>query len=288
MPNLIPCLLLATAAFMNSHVERRALWVWHGQPLIQDNKERAKFYDFLAAPKGNSSARISVIFLSRVGIESPKEFKKIGNFIAQSHERGIRVDYLCGEAYYAAPERHKDGFWQLEYMLRYNRQVPAKSRFDGIQFDVEPYMLPKWPAPRLVHGYLSFLSGCKRRIEESRQPVQLGAAIPRWFDAKELNGLYRSVLDRVDYAAVMDYVDRAEAFVHDAKNTVAYASLKGKDAWLGAEATELPDEPMATFYKLGNARMEEAFRAASTAFFKQRGFAGVAIEYYETYRALKP
>ena len=68
---------------------------------------------------------------------------------------------------------------------------------------------------------------------------------------------------------------------------VDYAGKTHKDVWLGVEASELPTEPMATFYALGNAKMEDAFRAAEDAFANSRGFAGVAVEWYDTYIALK-
>lgn len=283
---LIPYCLLA--AVVSSPPQRRALWVWHGGPLVQNATERKKFFQFLAAPKGNPNARISVIFLSRAGLANAQTEKPLEGFVAEAHRRSIRVDYLCGEDYYATPKRMNEGLWQLDYVLRYNRSVAPESRFDGIQFDVEPYALPGWPSNEVLAGYITFLDRCRDRIKRSGQPFAFGVAIPRWFDGDDLHGLYKKVLDRVDYVAVMDYVDKPEAFVNDGANEVAYATQLGKDAWLGAEATRLPDEPNSTFFSLGNAKMEEAFAAATKAFSSSRGFAGVAVEYYETYVALRP
>jgi hypothetical protein len=255
---------------------------------VQDPKERQQFFKFIAAPKDNPDAKITVLFVSRLGVENNQSAKDVAAFVADAHRRSIRVDYLCGDASYILPEHRQEGLWQLDYVLKYNRQVSKDSRFDGIQYDVEPYAIPGWPGKGLYEDYLSFLSDCRDRITKSGQSVKLGVAIPRWFDAPDLHGLYKTVLDRVDYVAVMDYVDRPESFVKDAANTVDYASTIGKQAWLGAEASQLPDEPHATFYSLGNRAMEGAFQAAKEAYSHKSGFAGVAVEYYETYLALKP
>jgi len=284
---MIASLLLALAV-QPARLPQRALWVWHGHPFIESAKAREEFFTFLEAPKGRAESRVSVIFLSRMGVEDPAKVGPIGDLIEEAHRKGIRVDYLCGDAEYVTDKKRKEGLWELNYALTYNRSATASRRFDGIQFDVEPYMLPGWPSAALRAQYLDFLSVCNAKIKMSGQSLKLGVAIPRWFDAQDLHGLYKEVLDRVDYVAVMDYVDNSKAFVSDAKNTVAYATEHGKEVWLGAEATELKDEPMATFYQKGNAAMEDAFHSADQAFKSQKGYAGVAVEYYETYRALRP
>jgi len=270
------------------HQPRRALWVWHTQSLLQEEKDQESFFKFLEAPKGDPKNRISVIFVSRVGVEDASSFNNLRHFIARAHDQKVRVDYLCGDAEYVLPQKQREGLWQLGYVLKFNRQSPKGCRFDGIQYDVEPYALKGWPAKDIVEDYLTFLDRAHHQIKDSRQKLKLGAAIPRWFDGAELNNLYKSVIDRTDYVAVMDYVDNATHFVEDGANEVAYGTKRGKEVWLGAETSELTDEPRATFFKEGNASMERAFQAAARAFRNRAGFAGVAIEHYEPYRALKP
>ncbi len=173
-------------------------------------------------------------------------------------------------------------------VLKFNGSTARDERFDGFQFDVEPYALPSWPNPRLRASFLNLFDQSRASINKSGGSLLLGAAIPRWFEAPDLDGLEKEVLDRVDYVAVMDYVSTPENFVKDPTKTVAYATQVGKKAWLGAEASELPTEPVATFFAKGNAELERAFNAAQQAYRSQNGFAGVAVEYYETYVALRP
>ena len=264
----------------------RALWVWKAESILADSTRTASFFDFISAPKGEPKARISVIFLS-LDIENHDLQPKLISFLTKAHERSLRVDYLCGDAHYAMPEHFGDGLAQLRQVEAFNHRVSKGARFDGIQFDVEPYALPGWPNAPILNGYLSFLEKCHSTIAQLGNKLALGAAIPRWFDGADLHELNKSVLDRVDYVAVMDYVNRSESFISDAKSTVRYASVKGKDVWLGAEVSELPNEKSATFFELGNEKMEETFQSAERAFGNLRCFAGVAVEWYEPYLQLK-
>ena len=279
-------LLAAVLSHSNASLDR-ALWVWHGRPLLTDAKARSDFFQFLSAPKGDPKHRISTIFLAEVDLSSADTSSRLGSLIEECHRSKIRVDYLCGEAGWAAPDQNAAGIEQVTRVVKFNASMPKARRFDGFQFDVEPYSLPGWPSATLRSGYLSLFERSRADIRSADSNLKLGAAIPRWYDAADLGGLYKEVLDRVDYVAVMDYVSTSENFVKDATNTVAYATRSGKKAWLGAEATELPAEPMATFYAKGNAALEDAFSLAQRAFGKDRGFAGVAVEYYDSYVALR-
>ncbi|MDR3689360.1 MAG: hypothetical protein P4L46_08280 [Fimbriimonas sp.] len=271
----------------DTHPLRRALWVWHGDRIVQSESVTQELFRFVEAPKGDPKAKVTVLFLScSIGTQYARS--SIAKFLAEAHRSGVRVDYLCGESNYGEPGHVEAGLGQVKAVLAFNRDQTEASRFDGIQFDVEPYALPGWPKPSILSNYLAFLSACQSEILHSGQHLALGAAIPRWYDGADLHGLYRSVLDRVDYVAVMDYVREPRAFIDDARRTVEYASKTGKDVWLGAEVSELPHEKTATFYELGNAKLEQTFAAACQAFSGSKGFAGVAIEWYDTYVELRP
>jgi hypothetical protein len=265
---------------------QRALWVWKSDAIVSSPVRIETLFKFIAAPKGDSAHKIDVLFFDCHPTQANQV--KLKSFLRRAHACHLRVDYLCGEATYATPLHAKAGLDQLQSVLQFNRQVPATSRFDGIQYDVEPYSLPQWPRPSLLAGFMDFYSQCRAEIGRSGQALSLGAAIPRWFDTPQLHDLYKSILNRVDYVAVMDYVNNPQHFVSDGYNTVRYAGEIGKAAWLGAEVSELPTEKTATFFALGNAKLEEAFTAAETAYKDSPGFAGVAIEWYDTYVDLKP
>jgi hypothetical protein len=284
---IIPTLLLYLATAATQQPER-AMWVWYGDKVVENPKEESKFFQFLRAPKGNPNSKISVIWISRCDLDRPDHFGELQKFVADAHRRSVRVDYLCGDNSYILPDHFQDGLAQLDMLISYNRTAPPKARFDAIQYDIEPYLMKGWPTPQMLSDYLGFYDKCNDRIRQSGQKILLGATMPRWFDLPEQHGIYKSLIDRTDYIANMDYVQTAHQFVDDAKVSVQYAAKTGKKMWLGVEVSELKDEPTATFYALGNHAIEEAFKAANKAFQSSPGYAGVAIEHYDTYQSLRP
>jgi hypothetical protein len=264
------------------------MWVWSGEKVVEDAKARRKFFQFLDAPKGDPNSKISVIWISRCDLDKPDRFGTVQKFVTEAHHRSVRVDYLCGDNSYILPEHVKDGLAQLDLVISYNRTAPPEARFDAIQYDIEPYLMKGWPTPQMRSDYLGFYDRCNDRIRQSGQKILLGATMPRWFDLPEQGGIYKSLIDRTDYIANMDYVRTSSQFVDDAKVSVEYAATAGKKMWLGAEVSDLKDEPTATFFALGNHAVEEAFKAANQAFRSSPGYAGVAIEHYDTYQSLRP
>jgi hypothetical protein len=268
------------------------MWVWHAFPGLEEPKAQKQFFDFVAAPKGDASHQISVVFagsLSLDDLNDPAKVAAVKLFVSAVHQHHLRVDFLCGKPEYALPDGGQDeGLQVLKSVLKYNAETSSENAFDGLQYDVEPYALAGWPNPEIRNGLVSLLKRADELIRASHQKFLIGLAIPRWYDRQDLNDLYKKVIDATDYVAVMDYVHTAKAFVEDADNEVVYGTKAGKKVWLGAETQALPTEMTATFFGFGNAVMESAFAAATEKFGAMSGFAGLAIHYYEPYRYLKP
>lgn len=266
----------------------RAIWVWGTEAIRNEKPARAEFFSFIEAPFGVKQNNISVLFfdgMSIADLSDAKQLPNIRSFVIEAHRKKMRVDFLTGDASWALPTGHDTGLSFLQAVLKYNQAAPVAARFDGIQYDVEPYLLKGWPDASMIEGYLSFLDKAKAL---AKGKLLLGAAIPRWFDEPMFHGLHKKVIDRLDYVALMDYVDTAPAFVNDGKNEVDYASQTGKKAWLGAETQALDDEPTATFFAKGNKVMEQAFNSADSTFKGKKGYGGVAIHFYDSYKKLKP
>jgi len=268
------------------------MWVWHAFPGLEEPKAQREFFDFVAAPKGDPSHQISVVFAGSLRLDDlndPAKVAAVELFVSAAHQHHLRVDFLCGKPEYALPDAGQDeGLQVLRSVLKYNAETSSENAFDGLQYDVEPYALADWPKPQIRNGLVSLLTRANNLIKASQQKLLLGLAIPRWYDGPGLDDLYKKVIDATDYVAVMDYVHTAKAFVEDATTEVVYGTKAGKKVWLGAETQVLPTEVTATFFGVGNAAMESAFSASTAKFGAMSGFAGLAIHYYESYRDLKP
>lgn len=265
----------------------RALWVWDTADIRHDPAARREFFTFLAAPHGSPDRAITTLFfsgLSETDLAKPGVADEMRAFLKEAHRRRLHVEFLCGDASWAQAKHRSEALAYLQSVLTFNKASASDSRFDGFQFDVEPYLLKEWPNPELRGNYLALLSEARDMIRASKSRLVLGAAIPRFFGLKTAEFLDRPVLDRLDYVALMDYVDSAERFVNDAGEIVGYAGRTGKYVWLGAETQELKEEPTATFFALGKAAMEQAFAAAAGRYKNAPGFKGVAVHHWNSYR----
>ncbi len=292
--NISLFMLIAGAAFAAPVLAippaQRALWVWNTNSIRHDSAAQNAFFAFLQKPHSKADRAISTLYFDGM---APRDFtdkstvSELRRFLQESHRRNLKVHFLCGDSSWAKPENHEKGLANLRAIIGFNRGAKPGEKFDGFQWDVEPYTLKEWPSPILRQGYLEFLDKSKKMVHASGAALSIGAAIPRFFHNASTGFLNREVLKRVDYIALMDYVDSPERLVADAKADIEDAAKAGKSIWIGVETQKLPEEPMATFYAVGNEAMEKALAAAVSAYGGKKGFGGLAIHHWDSYRVFK-
>jgi hypothetical protein len=269
----------------------RASWVWSTGNIRGDASQQAAFFQFLAAPHGDASHAITTVFFDGMDIKSfqdPATVAGLKQFMIAAHAKGIKVDFLCGDPSWATPAGQAEGTTLLSAILTYNHGSPPNARYDGFQYDVEPYTLPGWPSTDIENGLLALFDASNTLIHASGQHLKLAASIPRWFGNPDLNGLDRKIIDRTDEIDVMDYVSNADHLVSDPADILDYASKMHKAVWIGVETGPLPDTPRTTFYGVGNAAMEAVLSTALPSLEAQPSFRGYAIHHWATYQSLKP
>lgn len=281
----------------------RAIWVWgESRELLRGSQRNSNgetvaqraFFTFIAAPHGRSDRAITTIYLGGIARETLTALdasREVRDFLLAAHRRGILVEFLCGDSSWAQREQHEDALGFLRAVLAYNRAAPVQARFDGFQYDVEPYLLKEWPNPALRQDFLRLFERARDEITGASRGLPqlvLGAAVPFWFDQEKFDWLDRAILDRVDYLALMDYVNNAPALIERAAGEIAYAGKIKKRIVIGMETQQLKDEPAATFFAEGNAAMERAASAAAQHYARHPGFGGFAIHHLSSYRTFTP
>jgi hypothetical protein len=171
--------------------------------------------------------------------------------LAGAHAERLRVEALDGDPVYAARAFHHIPFQIAEAVFRFNRDAPPASRFDGLHFDNEPYLLPEWhdraARERLLREYLDLNVEVQRRVRAHGSMI-FGVDIPFWwhhlddrtgeataavtYDGKRQSAALHA-LERLDSVAVMDYRN----FAAGADGIVALARglLEAADRIDGAE-----------------------------------------------------
>jgi hypothetical protein len=183
----------------------------------------------------------------------------------------------------------------LARVLDYNARAAPNERFDGINLDIEPHLLPEWSEKRevLLEQFLELSQAFMRMKHASGQSLPIGPAIPFWFDGIDLhwNGNTKPAsehfIDLYDYVAVMDYRHRVEGrdgMIEHVRTELDYARRRGKQVVVGVEVS--PNElAKVTFAGKSRAQFEQALEQTADAYRDNPAFAGFAIHHYRSYRA---
>ncbi len=172
------------------------------------------------------------------------------------------------------------------------RDALTTGLFSGVHLDIEPWTTPAWSQDRgaVVHGFLRTLTAVQRAVTA---PVEADVAFWLWtVRTHDGTPLDRAVVDRVDAVTVMSYrrsVTGPDGIVAVAARTVAAAQSAGRPVRLAVETNDLGSDPVArkqTFHGGDEASLDTALTAVDTAESGHPGYAGVAIEDYDGYRAL--
>jgi hypothetical protein len=237
---------------------RRAMWVWETEALLADDTLREQL---LATCAANA---ISDVFLQVVGAApGSAAWDAMLGLVADLHSAGVRVEALDGSPKYANAEHHAIAVAVAKAVVQSNRSQSKARQFDGLRFDIEPYLLPGFSGPakrRILEEYLAVLDKLHKVAEAAGLP--LGADIPFWFDGytryhepiARVAGrpVSELVMDRVDNVAVMAYRTRIygpDGVIAHAIDEVEYAESTGKAVFIGLETGPLPNEHVREFVR---------------------------------------
>ncbi|MEI8175348.1 MAG: hypothetical protein WCG78_00585 [Candidatus Omnitrophota bacterium] len=305
-PTVFFLIIIAVLAFAAPAHAGRAMWVWGMSKDIVLNPAsnptaQADFFTFCAAPHGNGTNAINTIFFDaqpygyNLMTQNPAELRA---FLAAAHSRGMIIDFLSGDKSWAVPQSEQTGETLADAVIAFNLGGTSAQRFDGIHYDVEPYLLRtkengdlldwRYDQGIIWSTYLTLLSNCQSKVvtyNASYSPaMRFGVAIPFWYDIGVTPGP-KEIVDIVDYIAVMGYRDTAAGIVTADTGLVQYAATKNKKVYVAIEASHPTDTtdfpPSTTFYEEGNAALEAAFGGVYSAFFGYSSYAGIAVHYYE-------
>ncbi len=158
------------------------------------------------------------------------------------------------------PENHAGVLRTVEALVAHNRESPPERRFEGVRFDVEPYLVPGYKGARrqeLLDAWVELIAGVARIARGA--DMRVGIDLPFWLDgyveetgklpAAELNGERKPVLEHllelVDDVGLMSYrtsARGANGSVAHAMKELELAAEHDVGVYIGMETTPLPDE----------------------------------------------
>ncbi len=243
------------------------MWVWKTRELFEGPRPSDKIEKFFAFC---ARTRIRELYLSldfgQVAgpvplsdeLRDPEQYRE---FLERAHHLGLTVDALAGTPEWAAHENHPLALAAVDAVLAFNRSAPPTARFDGIHFDVEPYLLVEYADPEdrreILGDYLQMVFECVERLR-SETWMHFSCDVPAWFYAvdpnvrQELTVTFRGVAktvgehltDMLDTVTIMDYrneADGANGIIAFGTAALEYAASTGRKIIVGLETSLAPD-----------------------------------------------
>lgn len=291
----------------------RAMWLWEpaAYQLLENPGARIVLGRFMNDP-GLSKQGIKTIYFyadryddAYALLENPEAYR---SFIRWAHSHGVYVHALLGSSFYMAPmltyaRYHSKAVELIENVLNYNISSAPQEQFDGVNIDIEPHGLADWRvSPTVQLQYLGMLSELMQRKLASGQNLNVGPAIPRWFDTNNeclnidwhgtVKNCAQHIQDITDYVSVMDYRDEAagpSGIIVNGQGEIEYADQIGKQVMISVETDQISfsgDPAVITFQEEGRLFMEKMLDQVYKAFGNDPSFLGIVIHHYDSYREL--
>jgi len=266
----------------------RALWVWKIDPVL-NVKQRQDLFELCR----RTGIAVVYLFFPEFSEPPPADyFQALAEYLKESHGLGIKVEALTGNPVWSLAENHQLCLNWIGFFLDYNKQKPAEERIDGVSLDVEPYLTAEWEKDkgRIKADYLQLLGKCRELIDSYNQGFRLGIAIPFFYDKEDGGNFERSILNYVDYLALMDYYDTPKDIIERARFHIDLAEEMKKKVVIGFETQDLVEMNQGkrrnTFIEEGWEEMERRLDIVKQEFSSKTSFEGFAIHHYDSYKLM--
>lgn len=273
------CLLLLILFLLPSGNvnQNKATWLWDASLIRSETEEIVAF---------SEREGITTIFLQIQKEVTEEEYRR---FVAAAHQKGISVHALSGQPDWAYEEGQGKGLELLTWLDEYNQGSAPEEKFEGVQFDVEPYVLRRWEREQeqVVEEWSANMKAWVQEAE--RQDLPLSAAVPFWLDSitgpksEDSDSFSRWMIQHTDAIAVMAYRDSGVQMYELSKEELEQADELGKSVWIGMELGDTDEGEHLTFFAKSEQEMEdEALRAAKLGS-DHSSFAGLAVHHYQAW-----
>ena len=309
----------------------RAMWVWSMADDIvmeQNIYDRDNFFSFVSAPHGDPDAAITTLFMCIPSSTIQTYPARVAEFISDAHSRNLNIEFLSGDVVWALTETNpatgtpynQPATDEVQLITDFNSAHASNERFDGIQMDVEPYLMSQdkgHPYNWSQHDdraiiwtqYIDSITLWQNMVythnTSTADDMIFGMAIPNHWDVTDNAPAQQStVQDIVDYIAIMDYDTRDELVLSRVTNELFYGHSSGysNNIYVGLETIEISwresNDPDAhflyyymrscSFHDLTISNLESTIDLVETNFNPEinqtefySSYKGIAIHYYE-------
>lgn len=222
----------ATKPGVSARNIHRAMWAWNTALLSRAAHKEAmdQFFSFCTA-NHIGTVYLAVEFDQGTKGGVPHFEVRVAEgyreFLARAHQLSLQVEGLAGTPEWAVRENHPVALAAVDAIVEFNRSSSPSARFDGIHYDVEPYVLVGHFDPQLrteiLTDFIEMVSRCASRAR-SKGGLRFSCDVPAWFypggglerervvvtfqgEAKPVG---EHITDLLESVTIMDYTNEAD------------------------------------------------------------------------------
>ncbi|WP_020654659.1 hypothetical protein [Massilia niastensis] len=216
----------------------RSTWIWRR---TEWRERGAALIDWAAAEK------IGELFIT-VPLAEGKvaEPEALAAFVRDAGARGIAITAVEGDPHMIMPAQQAPTAARARAYAAYNAAAEPAARLKGMQFDVEPYLIPAHvlaPSER-DRRYLELAA----QLREAAGAMRLEFVVPFWWDSK--TELLRELARHADMLSVMDYRTDPGQIYRFAVPFLDWAAAHGKQVRIALEAGPIGAEVQRRYRRL--------------------------------------
>ncbi|KFI06619.1 hypothetical protein JN27_13065 [Massilia sp. BSC265] len=211
-------------------VAPRSTWIWDRSAWLERGDELLDW-----AVRERLGELFIVVQLEEGRVKDPDA---LAAFVRHARRRGIGISAVEGDPHMVLPLERAATAARARAYAAYNAAAEPAARLRGIQFDIEPYLLPEHvlPAARLDGEYVATLAA----LREAAGDMPLEFVVPFWWGGRQevLDALAR----HADAVSVMDYRTDPGQILRFAVPFLDWGATNGKRVRIALEAGPLPLE----------------------------------------------
>lgn len=207
----------------------RALWVWTSAQLLGDASAQRQLLAFARAQR--VSALWMQVTTGRPAPQAPLQVSRAAEWrqlLEAAHAAHLRVEALDGDPVYAVAAFHSIPLQIADAVIDFNAVGAPAARFDGLHFDIEPYLLPAWhdraAREQLLREYLDLHVEIQRRVHD-HPPLTYGIDLPFWWH--HIDPATGEALGVVTYRGIRRAASLHAAALIDAITVMDYRNIAG-------------------------------------------------------------
>lgn len=223
----------------STSTDLRSAWVWNAT-LWRENPDQ-----LLVDAAAVSVQRLYIALSIAPEGERIEDDAALSRFVARASNAGIAVWAVEGDPGMAGPNGRRHALLRQIAIRRYQASVSSTARLAGIQYDIEPYLLPEyakqpdWVAKEWTQTV---------RVLSEGGELELDFVLPFWLPQSPLA---KTVLDEIRQAAssitIMAYRTASDDIQKAAEPLLAWGIKHTVPVHIALEAGPLPDE-MTQYY----------------------------------------